>query len=349
MKGRIVWVFWLVVVLAALTATASYAWLAMNTSSRISGVEVEAETDSVYLEISVDSNDGYDKTVSFDRVSYFNEKGERELSFITYGYLPSQGAMRIAPTLITKANADIISSGGVYNGSGRYYKAVKSDMTGGNHTYIDITSSLSIGQSLLDFYHIERGGYFTVSNTYDYNYYCENVKENGDVDYICIGKIPKGEKLSRRIYWGYARSDELDDAQVTNTLNIVSLDLPPEEYALHNTVYLRCAENTLDAKDLMIESVNVRGYKNYLTNAIRVMFVATRENGETVTLFYSHRNPEALNGVLFEEIYGDKKEVVKVDIYIFFDGRDPSSYKQDGFLTPNFVNVKFSISDHVYN
>lgn len=349
MKGRIVWVFWLVVVLAALTATASYAWVAMNTLSHISGVEVEAETDSVYLEISADAENGYDKTVSLEGVSYLNEDGERELSLITYGYLSSQGALRIAATPITELNADKISPDGVYNGTGRYYKATKSDRTEGNDSYVDITSSLSEGQSIVGFYYVTRLGYFATSNTFDYNYYCENIREGGAVDYVCIGKIPIGENLSGRIYWGYAKSDELDDPQVTNIINVVSLDLPPEDYALHNTVYLRCAQNTLDAKDLKIESVEVRGYKNYLTNAIRIMFVATRENGERATVFYSHRNPETLEGLLFEEIYGDKKEVVKVDIYVFFDGRDPSSYKQDGFLTSNFVNVKFSINDHEYD
>ena len=348
MKGRIVWVFWLVVVLAALTATASYAWLAMNTSSRISGVEIEAKTDSVYLEISADADDGYNKTVSFDRVSYFSSLEERELLLVAYGRLPAGGGIRITPTLITEANSFIFTDG-KFDGTGKYYKAIKSDITGGNDTFVDITNTLKIGDKLVGYYHVQEGIGYPVSNTYDYNYYFRNIRDGDLVDFVCIGKVPVGETLSNRMYWGYAYSDELDDAQTTNMLNIVSLDLPTEEYALHNTVYLRCAENTLDAKDLKIESVDVRGYKNYLTNAIRIMFVATRENGEKATVFYSHRNPETLNGVLFEEIYGDKKEVVKVDIYVFFDGRDPSSYKQDGFLTPNFVNIEFSISDHVYN
>ena len=59
MKGRIVWVFWLVVVLAALTATASYAWLAMNTEARLGGFEVELESDSIYLEISAEAEENY--------------------------------------------------------------------------------------------------------------------------------------------------------------------------------------------------------------------------------------------------------------------------------------------------
>lgn len=348
MKGRIVSVFWLVVVLAVLTATASYAWLAMSTFARVSGVEIEAETDSVYLEISADADDGYDKTVSLGRVSYFSSNEEQELLLVAYGRLPAQGGIRVTPTPITEENAYMFT-GGKYDGTGKYYKTAKSDITGGNDTFVDITDTLNVGDELVGYYHVQEGIGYPVSNTSNYNYYFRNIRDDGTVDFVCIGKVAVGETLSNRMYWGYAYSDELDEPQITNMLNIVSLDLPPEEYALHNTVYLRCAENTLDAKDLKIDSVDVRGYKNYLTNAIRIMFVATRENGETATVFYSHREPETLNGNLFDEVYGDKKEVIKVDIYVFFDGKDPSSYKQDGFLTSNFVNVKFSISDHKYN
>ena len=73
-KGRVVLVFWLVVLIAVLTATASYAWLAMSTTARMKGFEVELESDSLYLEISEYSDREYGNSVSFDRVVYYSDQ-----------------------------------------------------------------------------------------------------------------------------------------------------------------------------------------------------------------------------------------------------------------------------------
>ena len=348
MKGRIVWVFWLVVVLAVLTSTASYAWLAMNVSSRVRGIEVEAETDSVYLEISADSDEGYDKNVSFGRVMYTSAADDHELSLVTCGRLPSTGAVRIVTVEVTPRNADVFSNG-KYDGTGRYFKAVKSDIVNSNESYIDITSTLKIGDSLFGYYTVSEGFSYTESNTGIYNYYYKDIRPNGIIDYVCIGKVPEGEKLSNRLFWGYAYSDSLEESQVDNTLNIVSLDLPPNEYALKNTVFMRCAAGTTNAKNLRIESVDVEGMRNYLTYAIRVMFVAKFEDGSTKTIFYNHRNPERFDGMLLSSIEGNEMETVTVDIYVYLDGTDESAFKQDGFLTRNDVTVTFTVDDHDYN
>ena len=344
MKGRIVWVFWLVVVLAALTATASYAWLAMNVSSRVRGIEVEALSSSIFLEISADEDAGYDTSISFDRVMYLDDNNDERLSFVTYRRISQQGALRITAVKLTS---------GAYDGRGQYFKAVKSDITGQNHSFVDITNTLSLGQSLDGFYTISRGSWYTVSNTGLYNYYYEQVRSDGTVDYVCIGTVPEGEILSGRLVWGYAKSDDLDDPQTENVINVVSLDVPPDvplgKYCLKETVYLRCAEGTLSAKNLRVDSVEIDGYKNYLTNAIRIMFVAKSSRGETVTKFYNHRNPENFDGSLFTSLIGDGEEVVTVDMYVFFDGTDEDAYDQGGILTRNDVIVKFAIDDHDYN
>ena len=349
MKGRIVWVFWLVVVLAVLTSTASYAWVAMNVSTRVRGIEVEALSDSVFLEISADADSGYDKNVTFDRIMYLDDNHDMRLSFVTYGRISAQGAIRVTPYIITKSNASSFSHGGKYDGNGRFFKAVKSDITGDYDSFVDITETLTVGQSLIGYYGITRGSWYTVSNTNVYEYYYEHVRGNGTVDYICIGKVPEGERLANRMFWGYANSTELDESQGSNVINIVSLDVPPAKYALHERIHLRCAEGTVDAKNLSISSVKVEGYKNYLTDTIRIMFIAKTENGETVTRFYSHRNPDSIDGFLFSDIEGNMGEVVTVDMYVFFDGTDEDAYDQGGILTRNDVVVKFAVDGHDYN
>lgn len=341
MKGRIAWVFWLVVVLAVLTSTASYAWLAMNVSSRVRGIEVEAISDSIFLEISAYEGEGYGKDVSFGRVMYSLSNDESELSLVTCGRLPEYGAVRVEAVRI---------STGKYDGTGKYYMAVRSDIAERDISYIDITSNLKTGDSLIGYYIVMEGRSYTESNTIDYYYYYKDVRPNGIVDYVCIGMVPVGEKLSNRLFWGYAYSNNLDEAQKDNTLNIVSLDLPPVEkgYALKNTVYLRCAAGTGDVKNLRVNSVEIEG-RNYLEDTIRIMFVAKSDSGETVTRFYSHRNPEEFDDSLFANILGDGKEVVTVDIYVFFDGADPDAYDKGSIYTRSDVTVKFSIDDHDYN
>ena len=78
------------------------------------------------------------------------------------------------------------------------------------------------------------------------------------------------------------------------------------------------------------------------------MFVATAGNGETVTKFYSRRDRfEPIP--LFQNIWGNTEEVVKVDMYVFFDGADPDAYDQGGAFTNSDVTVKFAIDDYIYN
>ena len=352
MKGRIALTFWLVVVLAVATATASYAWLAINLSADVRGIELEVELDSIFLEISADSEIGYDKNVSFDRVMYALRGGdssdEKGLSLVTCGRVQASGAVRLVATVISAENAHFYG-GATYNGTGKYFKLVASDITGNDASYIDITSTLKNGDSVIGFYSVREITQHTVSETSDYFYYYRNIGADGVIDYVCLGKIPIGEPLANRLFWGYAYADKHNEVQADNTLNIVSLDLPPEQYALKNTVFLRCAEGTTDAKNLVISSIDVLGLHNYLTDAIRIMFVAESDDGESKTIFYNHREPESFNGHLFSLLGGDKTEIVKVDIYIYLDGTDQSAYEQHGVLTRNDVSVTFTVDDHDYN
>ena len=55
----------LLVVSATMLGTASFAWFSMNTEVAVDGIEVEAYSDSLFLEISKEKADNYNTSVSF--------------------------------------------------------------------------------------------------------------------------------------------------------------------------------------------------------------------------------------------------------------------------------------------
>lgn len=346
-KGRLAWVFWLLIVLAVLTSTATYAWVAMNTSIKVSGFELTALTDALALEISADPGDlkTYDKEVSFDKVMYSLDPSVNELLFVTQGKLPQEGGLKVAIFPIKEHNAPGFGSqDGTYDGTGEFFIPAESDITGGSDSFINITSTLKIGDSLVGYYHVRNAGFSTVAEA-GVKYYYRQYRNATTADYVCVGEFEEGEVLSGRTFWGYAYSDSLTDPKPNSMLNVIDPD-KDSKYCLKRTVYIRCAENTQDAKRLCVKSVDVGGKRNYLTDTVRVYFVAKSASGETATALYDHGNPETFEGDLFEIVLGDEREVVEVDIYVYFDGKE-ASYRP-GFLTSHNVNVTFSIDDHDY-
>ena len=353
MKGRIAWVFWLVIVLAVLTSTASYAWLAMNTVARLRGFEVELESDSIYLEISADAAEGYGKQVVFDRVRLLSDEQTHEIYLISYGEVPEAGAYFVYSTQIDESNARNYGTDGKYTPSRnqRFYLKEESALSNSEekyYNYVDITDTLSDGDSIIGYHAIaESGRMYQTATASEEPYYVKN--KNGEkVDYSCIGEFEENEQIAGRIYWGYAYSTDENDAQKLNSLNVVSVDTPPEKYCLEKTVFLRGAANTGDATGLRA-SVEIKGRKNQLTEAMRIMFVAESDSGKTATVVYSHRDKGSFDGKLFDLLKGDQQEIVKVSMYIFFDGRDDDAHNTTDFLTINSVNVTFTVDDHVYN
>lgn len=352
MKGRLASTFWLVVVLAVLNSAASYAWLALNTAARLRGVEVELVSDSLYLEISQDATDYYGKEVSFNSSLVLSDITS-EISLVTYGKVPEEGALRIDRTQVDLTNATDFGGDryGKYNGGNtRFYLPSKSDIGEGDFNFVDVTEKISDGQSIIGYYVIEEIAQDTAAVTDQDFYYVKTSRDNGEnYDYSCIGEFEVGEALANRLYWGYAESEREEFAEPDNILNVVSMDTPKEDYSLKRTVFLRGAYGTGDAKDLKISSVEIGGRENYLTGAIRVMFIATSSNGGTVTTFYNNRSPQAFDGALFDHLSGDGREVIKVDIYVYFDGKDDGAHNNAGLLSAQTVSVHFTIEDHDYN
>lgn len=352
MKGRLASTLWLVIVLAVLNSAASYAWLALNTAARLRGVEVELVSDSLYLEISQSATDYYGKEVSFNSSLVLSDITS-EISLVTYGTVPESGALRISRTQVDLTNARSYGGdayGKYVGGNTRFYLPSESVIGDGDVNFVDVTDKVSRGQSIIGYYVIEEIIEDVKAATDEEFYYVKTSRGNGSFDYSCLGYFEVGEALANRLYWGYAESKTEEFAEPDNILNVVSMDTPTEEYSLKRTVYLRGAYGTGDAKDLKISSVEIGGRENFLTGAIRIMFIASSSSGETVTVFYNHREPpSAFNGALFDSLSGDGREVVTVDMYIYFDGKDDGAHNNAGLLSAQTVNVHFAIDDHEYN
>ena len=351
MKGRLASTFWLVVALAVLNSAASYAWLAINTAARLRGVEVELVSDSLYLEISQSATDYYGKEVSFNSSLVLSDITS-EIALVSYGTVPEDGALRISRTQVDLTNAKNFGGNefGVYvGGNARFYLPSESKIGEGDVNFVDVTGKVSRGQSIIGYYVIEEVAQDVTAMTDEDFYYVKTSRGKENYDYSCLGEFKVGEALANRLYWGYAESKREESAEPDNILNVVSMDTPTEEYSLKRTVYLRGAYGTVDAKDLKISSVEIGGRENYLTGAIRVMFIATSSNGGTVTTFYNNRSPQAFDGALFESLYGNGREVITVEMYIYFDGKDDGAHNNAGLLSAQTVNVHFAIGDHGYN
>ena len=354
-KGRVAWVFWLLVVLAVLTSTASYAWLSISFSAGTRGIAVSLRSDSKYLQISANYSDGYMEEVSFGsgENDVFDDSLANSIFLVTYGYLPEEGGLKLTPTLITEEKADSLGfADGKYGGVGRIYCQVKSDIaiTAYNtaYSYKEITSTLSEGDSVIGLYLVSDLGDFDVASEDEDTPYYYRHSHDTFVDYVCIGTLAVGEKLSGRRYWGYAESDDTSDSQGERMLSIVSLDVPPKEYAYKKTVHLRTAKGSGDLSSLSVDRVKVRGLRDYMTDAMSIMFVAKSDlGGEEVTIFYDHDhiNPDVFDGELFEIVLGNRAETITVDVYIFFDGAHDDAFSENGVLSNHSVNISFSVDE----
>ena len=151
--------------------------------------------------------------------------------------------------------------------------------------------------------------------------------------------------------WGRAYSSVLNEVQDGNTLSAIKA-ANLGSYYYTDTVYLRCALNTNDGTDLKIADVNIGGKSNDLSDALRVLFVATNGKGEVVSTIYDNGDPTSFDGDLFDKILGNERETVKVDIYVYFDGTDEVAKTANtaaGELNGQSVEVKFTIAMPEYN
>lgn len=126
----------LLIISAVLMSTASYAWFAMNTRATADNFEVEAYSDSLYLEISKEQNANYNQTISY------GESDRKDLRLVTYKIIGSADQVFKAPTFtqVTEGNY----------ASGTYYAKADSDVATGVYNYVAVT--LHPGTSLAGLY-----------------------------------------------------------------------------------------------------------------------------------------------------------------------------------------------------
>ena len=119
-SSRLLLALSLLLISATMLGTASFAWFSMNTEVAVDGIEVEAYSDSLYLEISKEKNQNYDTSVSF--------AGEKQ-----YLRLAKHGFVSAAYTLTETA----ISEDTYYDGQATYYEKV--ELADSNYKYVVAT------------------------------------------------------------------------------------------------------------------------------------------------------------------------------------------------------------------
>ena len=122
------------------------------------------------------------------------------------------------------------------------------------------------------------------------------------------------------------------------------------------------AEASNLASNLRINSVEVIGseLENSLTKAVRVMLVVTSNvQNDVIRITYNNRTGEfmretnsgrefEINGddttLFFERFLGDQEEVVTVDVYMYYDGRDEAvNTNYTLVFSGHTVNLEFGI------
>lgn len=248
---------------------------------------------------------------------------------------------------------DAEATGAEYDGVSTYYSF---DQT--NKTFA-LVGTLELGSELNGYYTIAATAVDTATTEGDGTtvYYLKNEVDTDVYEYSYIGTIPDGQILANYLYWGRAYSNDPTAVQASNTLNIIA-DNDASDYYLAQTLYLRQAEGTNHASNLRIADVKVGGAYNELSNAIRVLFVAssTSDPDAIVTATYDcgldkfvYANENKDEALLFDMLLGNEAETVKVDLYIYFDGTDDVAKNTDAILNGQTIDIEFAIDELSYN
>ena len=425
---------------AVLLSTASYAWFAMNTQTKAEGLEVEAYTDSLFLEISdgdVDdeNNKIYDVEIDYAMATNTDLRLVTASLFKTLTYATVSAPQRLNEGYCTDTNAvyyeesegnyirvtDLVatsSTAGLYKNptftivasnakvTGTYYQydttthtytaveinnssayglyAMNGSKEGAGSTYLptstegnvvvsnryyeettvdgktvltEVSASLKLGTPLTGLYTIETITEYlptdTAANGATY------FVKNGD-DLTLVGAIPGGTVFGEHLFWGRAYSTLADNVQGNNTLTLVGA-AEANDYYLTKTLYLRCAEGTNNATNLVVDDIVVGGAINALTPALRVLLVATSSTdanspkrisaclydaGADTYTYSNGRNN------FFDTVLGNEAEEIEVQVYIYFDGTDEVA-KNDvvagALLNGQSIEIYFGINELPYN
>lgn len=414
---------------ALLLSTASFAWFSMNTAVNVSGIEFEAYSDSLFLQISNKADEGFASSILTDNdkkslrpialgslnggayktafvraegnyseklgVNYFLrvEKGEDNDSRGKCDYVCVNSKLYGASRVDGYYNAtdgqiafSVVTSGEYRTGV--YYEKQR-------NAYVPVT--LSVGDSLYGYFTVsvkeacsegaeyengnlyyelgDDGGYYPVGglrlgSSLD-GYYVVSSEKKADVaekgieyfiknqkgDYISLGQIAEGTRLDGSYsFWYRGYSSELGKAEPDGVTAIIEDSKYPQKdenpYYLYDTLYLRMAPGGSNGANLRVSGVTLDG-KDSQTSAVRVLFVATNGRGEVAYASYDASAEEKikhLSGeVLFGELLGGAAEVIRVELYVYYDGRSESvKTGRDVVLSGHKLGVSFSIDKPYY-
>ncbi len=233
--------------------------------------------------------------------------------------------------------------GAVYDGTSLYYE-VKANGD------ISPVGSLKLGTSLDGLYTLKSKDADDEKATGTDKYYIQNDRD----DYICIGALAKDTDLKDYICWArtYSSSVEQSVTDKDKVLNVIKND-KLENYYLQNTVYLRMNEDAENGKNLRIGSIEIEG-EDTLTNAIRVYVYTENSNGEVSRAIYDNSTgtvtyiDKPAQNVLFETLPGHGADILKAEIYIYYDGTDKSAKTKDAAFSGNTVSINFEIDKPDY-
>lgn len=422
---RLVLAVSMLLVSAVLLATASFAWFAMNTEVGASGLEVEAYTDSLYLQISEKADADFGTSVLYDvnaagnnanlklttpkwageniytvskdsmaaEVVYYNAENttayykEVANKFGGYDYIYANGELEkatdvsayytAADFVLVESSAKVTgdyyefnkvtneyekktvtdaSAKGLYTLNGDTAAATKYAQPGtvyytkSGDNYVEV-KGIKLGTLISD---ATKAYYFTVSassvtaekangtNTY-------YVKNNED--YSSIGAPAADTVFAEYLFWGEAYSTDVNNEQAGNTLTVIPEAELNGKYYLTKTVYLRMAEGSNHGANLKVSEVKIGGATNALSDAIRVLFVATSlaDDEAFATATYDNGTKTFDNDLLMAAVLGNTDETIKVDVYIYFDGTDEiaeNAQVADAQLNGQSVEFKFTIDEY---
>ncbi len=126
----------LLLISATMLGTASFAWFSMNTEVAVEGIQVEAYSDSLFLEISdTGADDDFDTSVDL------SSNGEKVLRLAKHGFVDKL------------YNITVAAGNGNYTGSGTYYKLV-AETVDSNKKYVLAVAGedLELGTELAGLY-----------------------------------------------------------------------------------------------------------------------------------------------------------------------------------------------------
>lgn len=135
----------MLLVSAVMLSTASYAWFSMNTSVYVDGIEFEAYSDSLFLQISENEESGYADNITVNN-------GDKALRPSAIAFLPDEGAW--VPTFVRAT--------GVYDPSSTQLYYARVDKAGTNDSYSNsdyvVVNNFLNGASSVEGYYNETNG-----------------------------------------------------------------------------------------------------------------------------------------------------------------------------------------------